>query len=594
MDRIWGTTALRRTSLDIEKDFNTVCSELDLYIKDPKKNPSDIPSDLFHRLDEEFTKADGEYGQHPDPVNHLHLQHNYFFRKAFHSLAENNLTLSLLFMIKALTKLFERHTIKPYQSAFQNMLKNYMVLVIKINEFVPLSNCEVAESEFIELLKGYPQLALTITENSPNPIDGIAEILCNSFKSEIEVVKISYSDRSKSDALLRRMEDFIKVVKSSIVNPEKVESIIHTHRFRIRKKESNAIISFTFFEKNEDKVKSAKTLLAISIGDMVSSSNSALNQFKKFRSKLPGPVQDGQSMLAAFAMSNLDVLHAEFYREMHVNNDVILAWQKLDHIREFLVSQILNGSLDDKQIYGGMKYFRDEITWVSMFTKVALLRQEIQESSMDMETEWMKNALKDIFNILETAEENFVYSSTKLRDYSLRATTSTFAGGFSEFLIHDLCIQVSECCKGKSVKHLDKYGLISQILAAEKCDIILNDTTEPGKADIDIHIGKECAILLKNSRVDPNRLGKIKDEISLCVKAGIKTIFYGVNFLKNIDEITIIKNDLLEIKGAYEGVEIIPLDIKDIVINLLDVLKQSGNKPFAHRHLDDISKVIDY
>ena len=102
--------------------------------------------------EDEFEKIKGEYKEQNDQINLLHIEHNYYWSKAFQYLP-NDPTTSLSFIIKALSKLFDRHKLRSYSiDTFENMLGTYEVALIKIGEVGMSINFDVIEEDFLILI----------------------------------------------------------------------------------------------------------------------------------------------------------------------------------------------------------------------------------------------------------------------------------------------------------------------------------------------------------------------------------------------------------------------------------------------------------
>ena len=325
---------------------------------------------------------------------------------------------------------------------------------------------------------------------------------------------------------------------------------------------------------------------------MVNYSVKSLRGAEKFIRNLPLKKQNDEKIKIMITLKEIDKLTAEYYREAHSNKDILKAWSLLDKIKQFLVIKAFkeNVHLSDALL----RYYGEEWTLLYIFTKTCLLKEEIIKRTQSVNQDWEKDIFAEITKSLEIAEKLFKYEMIDKKDYTLKIMTSTFAGSFSEYFIHELCREFFDYGIIDEKTPLEFKDLLECIkLAGNKEDIKLNDVLEQDKPDIDVHIENKCAIFLKNSKIESDEMKKIWEEMKLCRKKEINKVFYGINFIKNIEKIEYIRRSFEKIKLNYSNLDVKVFDIKDLVSVFLYELKKSGKSKLNFSQLN-LYRVLDY
>jgi len=290
-------------------------------------------------------------------------------------------------------------------------------------------------------------------------------------------------------------------------------------------------------------------------------------------------------------LKEIDKLTAEYYKEAYSKKDILKAWIVMDQIKQFLVIKAFKERIPLSEEL--LKYYSEEWSLLYIFAKICLLKDEISKRTSSLTQEWEKEMFAEITKILETTERLFKYEMVDKKDYTLKIITSSFAGGFSEYFIHELCQEFFDYGLIDDKTPPEFRDLLECIkLARCKDDIILNDILEQGKPDIDIHIKNKCAIFLKNSKIESDEMKKIWEEMELCAKRRISKVFYCINFIKNIEKIDYIRRSFEKIRDRI-NVNVNVYDIKDLVSVLLNELKRSGKSKLNFSQLD-LYRVLDY
>ncbi len=579
---------IRESPIEIEQEFNRIKQKINRYILREKIQ---IPSsDLFRQLDCEFEEIRKKYEKLNDQINLLHVEHNYLWSKSFQYLL-NDPTKSLSLIIRALSKLFDRHKLQPYPSnSFKKMLGTYEVALIKLSEKGELIDYDVAESEFISFIETYLSIVSISSEKPINVVDILVSLFVkNHYKKKIDSLKLNISE-------IEALEDHIKSILNILENiPARnsyLISLCYESLYKLRKKQLHSLVRSVYFERSNEKKQEAQKIIDQITEELVEYSDKSLKSAQKFIRSLPEEKQNEDSIKLLVTLKEVDKLTAKYYKEAYSNKDILKAWSLMDKIKTFLVMKAFKENVPLSESL--LRYYAEEWTLLYIFAKICLLEIETTKRRDSLSQEWERDIFKQITDILRVLESLFKYEMQDEKDYTLKIMTSSFAGNFSEYFIHELCQEFFECGLIDDKTPPNFRELLECIkLVRKKDDIKLNDTLERDKPDIDVHIKSKCAIFLKNAKIESDEMKKIWNEIELCSKKRIHKIFYCINFIKNIEKIEYIRKSFDKIKNHYANLNIEIFDIKDIVNILLNELKRSGKSKLNFSRLD-LYRVLDY
>jgi hypothetical protein len=361
--------------------------------------------------------------------------------------------------------------------------------------------------------------------------------------------------------------------------------------YKARKKQLHFLLRSLFFEHSEERKNSLNDLVNKCTNELVKYSELSLKAAREYTATIPNGRRDEQEVKLMLALKEVDRLTANYYKEAYSKKDILKAWAIMDQIKQLLVRKAFRDNIPFSATLLG--YFGEEWTLLYIFAKICLLRDEVNRRATSLGQDWEKDIFVNVAKSLQTIEEFFKYEISDKKDYTLKIMTSSFAGGFSEYFIHELLQEFFTCGIVDEETPLEFKELLECVrLARSKDDIILNAVLEQGKPDIDIHIRKKCAVFFKNSHIDSDERKKIWNEVELCRKYGVNKIFYGINFVKNIQKIEDIRQLFEKIDGKLR-VKTDIFDIKDLVSTLLKELVRSGKSKTSFSELD-LYRVLDY
>ncbi len=582
---------IKESPKEIENDFNRIKYIINKYVlKEESRVP---PSILFNRLDDEFEKIKIKYEKQNDQINLLHVEHNYFWSKAFQYLHDDP-TQSLSLIIKAILKLCERNKLRQYSSSsLEKMLGTYKVALIKISKKGDSINFNEIEEEFNNILKMLTSSIPISSEKFESMINALVRLFIeNQYIKRIIDLKIQYSNFNEYEELANKIKTTLDIIEKTSLKTSYQPSLCYEALYKLRKKQLHLLVRFLFFEKSEEKRQNTQEIIKKITGEMVIYSVKSLNGAKKFIRKLPLEKQNDEKINIMITLKELDKLTAKYYREAHSNKDILKAWTLLDKIKQFLVIKAFKENVPLSNAL--LRYYGEEWTLLYIFTKICLLKEEIIKRTQSVSQDWEKDLFNEITKSLEIAEKLFKYEMIDKRDYTLKIMTSTFAGSFSEYFIHELCREFFNCGIIDEKTSLEFKDLLECIKSARnEEDIKLNDILEQDKPDIDVHIENKCAIFLKNSKIESDEMKKIWEEMKLCGKNEINKVFYGINFIKNIEKIEYIRRSFEKIKLNDSTLDVKVFDIKDLVSVFLYELKKSGKSKLNFSQFN-LYRILDY
>jgi hypothetical protein len=123
--------------------------------------------------------------------------------------------------------------------------------------------------------------------------------------------------------------------------------------------------------------------------------------------------------------------------------------------------------------------------------------------------------------------------------------------------------------------------------------IVLNDTESVENTDIDIHIKGKSAILLKNENITRRARSKIRRELKICLENRILRIYYGINFMKNLENIETLRKFRNKLMNEFSELDLSFFDIKELVNTLINYFNKHKIKTFGFP-AKEIFKTLDY
>ena len=328
----------------------------------------------------------------------------------------------------------------------------------------------------------------------------------------------------------------------------KLVSEHYENTYILSKKRLHYLLRKLLFETSEIEINQIEKNIENLIKNIRFYSKESLKYAKKLITKMSPEKQNSKNVKLMLTMKEIDYMNSNYYYELYLNKDILKAWKYIDKIKQFLVLKAFKENLSLHERI--LKYFGEEWSLIYVFAKICLLQDEIEKRESSLSQEWQKEIFQKANESLRRIQVLFKYEMANKKDYNLKIITSTFSGGFSEYFLHDLCLDfyingiVNENTPTEFRPFLECVKNVKN-----KKDIVLNDFVENNKPDIDIHLKGEGALFLKNAKINSNEIKKIWREIELCQRNNISIIFYGINFIKNIEGIEYIRRKFQEIKN---------------------------------------------
>jgi hypothetical protein len=581
-----------KTSKEIESKFQELKMKVWNYIlKDDHEN---IPQSLFQHLEDEFNRIETTYDIRDDKLNLFHVKHNYLLTK-FYEFFNKDQTISMELLIDALSFLLERHLLRKYQpQTFEKMLLPYFVAIGKIKPQAEKIHWNQIEGKFLKFLDKYTKQLNFASKNLGGIFDNLTRLFFEGFY-EKRVSTFStrgeYLDANEISSRVNTILSNLMDVHSS----RETNTISYGWEilYKIKKRQLHYLVRFNYFEETTEKRQSVKKEIEIITDDMCRYSSYSLKAFEKYyKNRISNDEGKEEDFLYKKTLKELDTFTASYFLYAYSKLDILKAWNVLDKIKTYLVGKAFkeNVPLSDTLL----EYYGEEWSVLYIFAKISLLREEIMKREKSVKQEWQKEMFKRISLVLEEEKKLFKYELTLKRDYNLKIMTSQFAGGFSEYLIHDLAQKFYDfgpLDEQKQSAFFDLFHCIKTM--STKDDIVLNKRLSQNDPDIDIYMKNKGALFLKNSTIEADEMKQLWKELTLCNNKNIKNVYFGINFVKNIHKIEYIRVNFKKMTKEYSEMYISVFDIKDLVEALFQELERSKMPKTTFQKMD-FYRILDY
>lgn len=100
-------------------------------------------------------------------------------------------------------------------------------------------------------------------------------------------------------------------------------------------------------------------------------------------------------------------------------------------------------------------------------------------------------------------------------------------------------------------------------------------------------------IFLKNESISRRARSKIRRELGICIENNILRIYYGINFMKNLENIESLRKFRNDLKNEFSELDLSFFDIKELVNTLINYFNKHKIKVFGFP-AKEIFKTLDY
>ena len=565
---------------ELEQDFNEIKKAIDLCIHN-RDNFSIPDDDLFDALDSEYDLIAEIYETNEDLCNLFHIKHNYYSTKTYQCLDKPNSHKALDHYLNALKSLLLRHQTRKYKEyALKRMISTYKSTWIKICQFkvdVEIENLEQFE-DFINFCLSYP-------DDIDPDLQFLIKCIIDYFQEKIDNLLLSRPIYTEKDC--RIFEQGLGVYKRLIEMSNKLPIFKHyifTKNYEALYRLTKYILHFQLdYGKNDLKIKEITA-------DLMKYSDMSLKHGMRYLNKLSS--EEKERSKAVIVYKELDYLRSFFYYHLYNEKDILKALETMNSIKEFLVKNAFSKDIQFSK--PSLEYFADELILIENYCSLIILKEKIQKEKDNINQNWIKTLFNNINDVLESNISQFRYEYELKGGYKLGILSSTFAGYFSEFILHYLLLKFMEY--GGNVNEIPSNfkNILNDVISTSNEDnIILNDTNFVENTDIDIHIKGKSAIFLKNENITRRARSKMRRELEICIENRILRIYYGINFMKNLENIESMRKFRNDLKNEFSELDLFIFDIKELVNILINYFNKHKIKTFGFP-AKEIFKTLDY
>lgn len=567
-----------------EKKLNEYFEQINNFLKTDKP----IPSSLYDSMKEEFEKVKNIYEQSNTTLNLYHISHNFYSRTAMFFL-EKNYEIAFHNFITALQFLLARMKIRTYsEGSLDIMSRYYHSLCIRLAE-KDSKKLVFRESHIDQFSKMYNHI-----RDIGNNLDGRFYVIFDSIlgiylhKTYKHVVGKTVYEEEDLD-ILNSVEKHLLLLKDLALNfPEKMTynlGLIFNLLYR------NYKFKLYFYLNNYEQ--SGNENYLTSVNDLTralrSSSQEAKRVYEKLLSITSTPNQK-KILEERLVGTIIDTLYSDYLHSLYVTFDFFSALRHIDKLHTYLVNIVF---VEKKHINKSqLDYFSSEMLMLKSFLKIILIEFELVKLARDSNQKKIKNIASGVLDKIRQSRLIFKYKhDEKLTNYQLQIITRTFSGQISEYLVHELLLDMTNLkIKGEVDKKIKP--LLEKTTDTSHDKIMRNhrlNKKEKDCPDIDVYydLSKDpLAVFIKNAKISRNEKRKIYKELDYVNQKGVKKIYYCINMLSNMQELNDIKDFFNILNSKFSSLDITVLDLKSLFNEILIQFNRNGFKKFNFSDID--------
>ncbi|MHA1660015.1 MAG: hypothetical protein ACTSUT_12950, partial [Promethearchaeota archaeon] len=415
---------------ELENDFNEIKKEIDLCIHN-RDNFSIPNEEMFKAFDIEYDLIKEVYVNHSNLCNLFHIEHNYSSTKVYQYLNKSNNYRCLNFFLDAIKNLLLRHQIRRYKtSSLKRMISTYKSTWVKICEF----NVEI-ETENLVHFKDFIDFCLSYSDDLDSDLQSLIKFVIDYFQDKIDKILLSRPIITKE--LLNLFEQGINFYEKLIEMSRKLPDFKHylfTKNYEALYRLKKYILHYYINYGKEAPIIKEITEELMMYSDM------SLKHGRRHKNKLK--IGEKEKFKSVIVYKELDLLHAYFYYHLYNKKDILKALETMNRIKEFLVKEAFSNNIKFSEPL--LHYFADECILIENYCNLVILKEKINKDVEELNQDWIKALFNNIKEVLESNISQFRYEYELKGGYKLGILSSTFAGYFSEFIIHYLLLKFKE------------------------------------------------------------------------------------------------------------------------------------------------------
>ncbi|MFW9880395.1 MAG: hypothetical protein ACFFG0_45575, partial [Candidatus Thorarchaeota archaeon] len=465
---------------ELEKDFNNIKREIDLCVH--SRDNFSIPNEeIFKGFDIEYELVKEVYVINSDLCNLFHIEHNYNSTKVYQYLDKSNNYRCLNFFLDAMKNLLLRHQTRRYNiSPLKKMISTYKSTWVKICEY----NVEI-EIENLNHFEDFINFCLNYSGDFDSELQNLLKYVIDYFLKKIDEILLSKPIITKEilEYFSKRTETYKKLIEIAKKLPDFKHYLFTKNYESLYRLKKNILHYYLNYRKEN-------TIIEEITEDLMSYSDMSLKHGRRHINKLKN--EEKEIFKSIIVYKELDLLHAYFYYHLYGKKDILKALDTMNNIKEFLVKNAFSNNIKFSEPL--LHYFADEFILIENYCNLVILKEKINNDVEDINQDWIKLLFNNIKEVLESNVSQFRYEYELKGGYKLGILSSTFAGYFSEFIIHYLLLKFKEHDGDTSKVSKNYKSILNDVISiSNEEEIILNDTETVENTEIDIQIKGKCA-----------------------------------------------------------------------------------------------------
>lgn len=597
-------------SRTIEEKFSSLCELIDRITQD--KSYTQISRDIWDQFSSEVKRLEVIY--HDDPKNLYHVKHNYHSRLIWKMLAQENPSAAVEELKKSCIFLLKRHKAKRYLlRSIERMSVSFSIKSQHIASYLRNNSQDNQYISCTEWLRTLTKILKELRQEMGNdrllacfldewwfPLIRQLQLFVLEFTNKF---RMDYGNEFMSVNLLESVNESNNLIMDCFEGQFRcpyVLSLNYAIIFRLTKMSLYWHLRKVHFSGMEGSDLSKKTEMLLA--QLEESAREENSNFKKYYRALKSKKLSNEQWSSIKRQKlgyEIDEKFCHYLSALYKEKDVFKALKELEVLYYHIISEVLTERIHVSEYQ--LRYFAEELTFLSLFVEVLLLRKDLKRARTDYfhETDdWRNQLIGEIESAFKTVISMFKYEPSDQTSVELKMITRAFTGGLPVYIIAEW---IKEIVRNSLLEDQDLLSpRDTELKSLLQCIGRIQDTkkviphhrfpaSDEFEPDVDILLG-DSAIFIKNGYLSSEDMNAIRREIRYAKKNGASSTFILINFYRNMREI----NMMLDLKTDFEkrNYRVYVLDLKYVVERLISILRRSDK--WKYQGMRDILKTMDY